>query len=163
MSVLPKKFPFLFTFDFPTYESVIGRKHKDICMTNNPSSTIWAFITGEYFENVICVLLSIVSFSAMTNWKAKNWSWRCQFIKQLVHTSSVWTNCVITFLTRWKIFFSERICLLTSWACTIGIWSTLAQLNLVRQFSSYVTWIIESPTVSEKLKHEYLVINANSP
>ena len=30
-------------------------------------------------------------------------------------------------------FFSWGICLLTSWACTIGIWSTLAQLNLIRQ------------------------------
>ena len=35
-----KKMSFLFTFDFPTYESAIGRKHKDIGMTNNPSSTI---------------------------------------------------------------------------------------------------------------------------
>ena len=26
--------------------------------------------------------------------------------------------------------FSRGICLLMSWACTIGIWSTLAQLNL---------------------------------
>ena len=30
-------------------------------------------------------------------------------------------------------FFSRGICLLTSWACTIGIRSTLAQLNLIRQ------------------------------
>ena len=30
-------------------------------------------------------------------------------------------------------FFSRGICLLTSWACTIGIWSTLAQLNLITQ------------------------------
>ena len=29
--------------------------------------------------------------------------------------------------------FSRGICLLTSWACTIGIWSTLAQLNLMWQ------------------------------
>ena len=32
-----------------------------------------------------------------------------------------------------EIFFSPGICLLTSWACTIGIWSTLVQLNLIRQ------------------------------
>ena len=30
-----------------------------------------------------------------------------------------------------KFFFSRGICLLTSWAYTIGIWSTLAQLNLI--------------------------------
>ena len=30
-------------------------------------------------------------------------------------------------------FFSRGICLLTSWASTIGIWSTLAQLNSIRQ------------------------------
>ena len=29
--------------------------------------------------------------------------------------------------------FPRGICLLTSWACTIGIWSTIAQLNLIRQ------------------------------
>ena len=32
-----------------------------------------------------------------------------------------------------EIFFSRGICLLTSWAYTIGIWSTLAQLNLIRR------------------------------
>ena len=42
-----------------------------------------------------------------------------------------------TFSTRWKIFFPRGICLLTSWACTIGIWSTLAQLNLSRQIYYY--------------------------
>ena len=30
-------------------------------------------------------------------------------------------------------FSSQGICLLTSWACTIGIWSMLVQLNLIRQ------------------------------
>ena len=59
-----KKIPFLFTFDFPTYESAIGRKHKDICMTNNASSTRWAFITGEYIWKYYlcavehCIILS---------------------------------------------------------------------------------------------------------
>ena len=32
-----------------------------------------------------------------------------------------------------EIFFPQGMCLLTSWACTIGIWSTLALLNLSRQ------------------------------
>ena len=44
----------------------------------------------------------------------------------------LWTNCFITFSTRWKIF-SQGICLLTSCPCKIGIWSTLAQFNLIRQ------------------------------
>ena len=39
----------------------------------------------------------------------------------------------ITFSTRWKFFFSRRICLLTSWANTIGIWSMLTRLNLITQ------------------------------
>ena len=30
-------------------------------------------------------------------------------------------------------FFPRRICLLTTWACTIIIWSTLAQLNLIKK------------------------------
>ena len=30
-------------------------------------------------------------------------------------------------------FVFSRICLLTSWACTLGIWSTLVQLNLITQ------------------------------
>ena len=30
-------------------------------------------------------------------------------------------------------FFSRGICLLTSWACTIGIWSTFSQLNSITQ------------------------------
>ena len=30
-------------------------------------------------------------------------------------------------------FFSQGICLLTSWACTIGIWSTIMQLDLIWQ------------------------------
>ena len=30
-------------------------------------------------------------------------------------------------------YFSQGICLLTSWACTKGIWSTLMQLNLIGQ------------------------------
>ena len=30
-------------------------------------------------------------------------------------------------------FFSRWICLLTSWVCTMGIWSSFAQLNLIRQ------------------------------
>ena len=30
-------------------------------------------------------------------------------------------------------FFSQGICLLMSWACTMGIWSMLMQLNLIRQ------------------------------
>ena len=47
-------------------------------------------------------------------------------------TADVWTNCFITFQPEGK-FFSRGICLLTSWACAIGIWSTLAQLNLIRQ------------------------------
>ena len=34
---------------------------------------------------------------------------------------------------RKRCVFSQGICLLTSWACTIGIWSTLAQLNLITQ------------------------------
>ena len=29
--------------------------------------------------------------------------------------------------------FSRGICLLTSWACTIGIWSTFSRLNLITQ------------------------------
>ena len=44
-------------------------------------------------------------------------------------TNDVWTNCFITF----QFFFLKGICLLTSWACLIGIWSTLTQLNLIRQ------------------------------
>ena len=32
-----------------------------------------------------------------------------------------------------EIFFFRGICLLMSWTCTIGIWSTLAQLNLIIQ------------------------------
>ena len=32
-----------------------------------------------------------------------------------------------------KIFFYRRICLRMSWACTIRIWSTLTQLNLIKQ------------------------------
>ena len=32
-----------------------------------------------------------------------------------------------------EIFFSRGICLPTSWTCTIGMWSTLTQLNLIRQ------------------------------
>ena len=35
------------------------------------------------------------------------------------------------FLIEYKILWG--ICLLTSWACTIGIWSKLMQLNLIRQ------------------------------
>ena len=44
-------------------------------------------------------------------------------------TADVWTNCFITFSTRWKFFFSRDL----RWAWTIGIWSTLALLNLIRQ------------------------------
>ena len=39
---------------------------------------------------------------------------------------------------RGENFFSRGICLLTSWACTIGKWSTLTQLNLIRQVTSFV-------------------------
>ena len=42
-------------------------------------------------------------------------------------TADVWSNCFITFSTRWKIFSLD----VTS--VHIGIWSTLAQLNLIRQ------------------------------
>ena len=50
------------------------------------------------------------------------------------HTADVWTNCFITFSTRWKIFSLEGfVCWQWQWACTIGIWSTLAQLNLFIQ------------------------------
>ena len=37
-----------------------------------------------------------------------------------------------------KQFFSQGICLLTSWACTIGIWSMLAQLNWFDKFTGSV-------------------------
>ena len=38
-------------------------------------------------------------------------------------------------------FFFQGICLLMSWACTIGIWSTLAQLNLITQ----IYWLCYKP------------------
>ena len=38
-------------------------------------------------------------------------------------------------------FFFRGICLLTSWACTIGIWSTLVQLNLITQ----IYWLCYKP------------------
>ena len=41
-------------------------------------------------------------------------------------TADVWSNCSITFSTRWKIFFSRDL-FADVWAWTIGIWSTLAQ------------------------------------
>ena len=40
-------------------------------------------------------------------------------------------------------FFSWGICLLTSWACTTGIWSTLAQLNWLDKFTSYVINLLD--------------------
>ena len=40
-------------------------------------------------------------------------------------------------------FFTRGICLLTSWACTIGIWSTLAQLNWLDKFTSYVINLLD--------------------
>ena len=33
-----------------------------------------------------------------------------------------------------EFFFPRGICLLTSWVCTIEVWNTLAQLNLIRQY-----------------------------
>ena len=59
------------------------------------------------------------------------------FIPRWTH-ADVWANCFITFSTRWKIF-SRGICLLTPWACAIGIWSTLAQYWIwLDKFTSYV-------------------------
>ena len=52
--------------------------------------------------------------------------------ERMTFLTLLWTNCLITFSTRWKIF-SRGICLLTSCPCKIGIWSTLAQFNLIRQ------------------------------
>ena len=52
--------------------------------------------------------------------------------ERMTFLTLLWTNCFITFSTRWKIF-SRGICLLTSCPCKIGIWSTLAQFNLIRQ------------------------------
>ena len=89
-------------------------------------------------------------------------------IKQLVHTSAVRSSryeargkfgeherCVrvargvaesnSSFLScnAIEMFFSRGICFLTSWACTIGIWSAFTQLNLIRQIYSpfyNITW-----------------------
>ena len=46
-------------------------------------------------------------------------------------------------------FFSRGICLLTSWACTIGIWSTLANWIWLHKFTSYV--IIEVNPLTPKI------------
>ena len=62
-------------------------------------------------------------------------------------TADVWTNCFITFSTQWKIFFSRGICLLMSWVCTIGIWSTLAQLIWLHKFTNYVIKIMNRLSV----------------
>ena len=53
--------------------------------------------------------------------------------------------------------FSRGICLLTSWACKTGIWSTLAQLDLIRQillamlyrklFSTITHTLIQQPNI----------------
>ena len=66
--------------------------------------------------------------------------------------ADVGTNCFITFSTRRKIF-SRGICSVTSWACTIGIWSTLAHLNLIRQIYKlcYNMTLNTSPVLSALL------------
>ena len=46
-------------------------------------------------------------------------------------------------------FFSRGICLLTSWACTMGIWSTLANWIWLHKFTSYV--IIEVNPLTPKI------------
>ena len=56
-------------------------------------------------------------------------------------TDDVWTNCFITFSTRWKNFF-RGICLRMSWACTIGIWSTSRNWIWLDKFTSYVIIIV---------------------
>ena len=103
-SVCAAKNVFPLTFDLPTYESAIGRKHYDICMTNNPSSTRWAFIVREYF-----------------------WKYYLCAVK----------HCIILSYDKLKS----------------------KNLNLA---VSICPRIIEFPTVSENIKHEYLVTNANS-
>ena len=52
--------------------------------------------------------------------------------ERMTFLTLLWTNCFIKFSTRWKMF-SQGICLLTSCLCKIGIWSMLAQFNLIRQ------------------------------
>ena len=47
-------------------------------------------------------------------------------------TDDVWTNCFITFSTRWEIFFSRDL-FADVMSVHKGIWSTLGQLNLIRQ------------------------------
>ena len=71
----------------------------------------------------------------------------CYAVNDLVSMFSL--NCCLKVLTSflvvkshskksWRKFFFSRDCLLTSWACTIGIWSTLTQLNLIRQICLFV-------------------------
>ena len=53
-------------------------------------------------------------------------------------------------------FFSRGICFLTSRACTIGIWSTLAKLNLIRQIYKLcynLCWEVRSSNSGKSVYH----------
>ena len=65
-----------------------------------------------------------MEFHCLLNYTYINWFIRERAFIEIWSTREVWGA---------RKFFSRGICLLTSWACTIGIWSTLAQLNLIGQ------------------------------
>ena len=96
-------------------------------------STIGSYVSCTFIEiwSKKLELLSATPRATLTHLSCSPNFLRASYLDE--RTVDVWTNCLITFSTRWKIFFSRGICLLTSWACTIGIWSTLAQLNLIWQ------------------------------
>ena len=83
----------------------------------------------------------LIIFFLLNNWFIQQrafieiWStqevWRARKMRNSSFLSALQTSQVNQY--DGKFFFSRGICLLTSWAYTIGIWSTLAQLNLITQ------------------------------
>ena len=116
---------------FPLLWSIFFYHGKQMCATWLVKKlTIGSYVSvhssryearGEFGEHERCILLLL---ECSPNFPSAS------YLDE--RTDDVWTNCFITFSTRWEIFFSRDL-FADVMSVHKGIWSTLGQLTLIRQ------------------------------